>query len=247
MLVQAAAHAPVHTPRQVFQALLARAQSGGQRSWVALDLDGTLFDNRPRTLAILRAFALTHRESIPELLPLIERTSLDDLHYSPGQAVAALGLPHTQLADDFVKFWRDRFFTNAFQALDHVEKGAVEFAQRLVDAGLGIVYLTGRDRPGMMQGTLHSLDSHGFPLMSPQTQVVLKPDFAAPDVAFKRSAIAELLRNGPLVGLFDNEPGICNMALQAAPGIVSVRMLRAFAPDPPTLDARVVQIESFQL
>ena len=210
-------------------------------------MDGTLFDNRPRTLAILHSFAMSHREALPQLLTAVQKLTLDDLHYTPSQAIDALELPQKDLGERFVHFWRDRFFTNSFQPLDHVEPGAAEFAHRLVDAGLGVVYLTGRDRPGMMHGVLQSLDAHGFPLMSPQTQVVLKPDFTHDDVAFKREALGELAKNGPLVGLIDNEPGIVNMALETLPDMLCVRILRPHAPNPPVLDARAVQIPSFRL
>lgn len=247
-----AAHAPLVSAQNVLQRILAAAElesqrSHGRRSWVALDMDGTLFDNRPRTLAILHGFAMTHREQLPQLLTAVQTLSLDDLHYTPSQAVDALNLPDKDLGERFVQYWRQRFFTNSFQPLDHVEPGAAEFAHRLVDAGLGVVYLTGRDRPGMMHGVLQSLDAHGFPLMTPQTQVVLKPDFHHDDVSFKREALAELAKNGPLVGLIDNEPGIVNMALEVLPEMLCVRILRPHAPNPPRLDDRAVQIPSFRL
>jgi hypothetical protein len=240
-------HVPVVSSHELLAALVRSSAGDGQRAWVALDLDGTLFDNRPRTLAILRAFALSQRHAHPGLTEAVSRLTVDDLTYSPGQAVAALGPQFVPLADAFVQFWRERFFTNAFQALDHVEHGAAAFSHALVDAGLGVVYLTGRDRPGMAQGVLQSLDSHGFPLLTAHTMVVLKPDWETKDVDFKRGAVRDLVRNGPLVGLVDNEPGIVNMALDAVPGILAVRICRPFAPNPPALDGRARQITSFVL
>lgn len=245
--ISVATHSPVMSAKSVLEVLVNAAAKSPGRSWVALDMDGTLFDNRPRTLAILHAFAMTYRTSLPELLPAVNSLTVDDLHYTPSQAVDALGLPVLDLGEQFVQFWRQRFFTNSTQALDHVEPGAAEFAHRLVDAGLGVVYLTGRDRPGMMHGVLQSLDAHGFPLMSAQSQVVLKPDFHMDDVAFKRMALAELKKNGPIVGLIDNEPGIVNMALDVIPEMMCVRILRPHAPNPPPLDGRAVQIPSFRL
>ncbi len=250
-MIDRAHHAPLLSARRILDRLLAAAEVeskiSGRRSWVALDMDGTLFDNRPRTLAILHSFAMSHREALPQLLHAVQKLTLDDLHYTPSQAVDALNLPEKDLGERFVHYWRQRFFTNSFQPLDHVEPGAAEFAHRLVDAGLGVVYLTGRDRPGMMHGVLQSLDAHGFPLMSPQSQVVLKPDFHHDDVDFKRIALAELAKNGPIVGLVDNEPGIVNMALEVLPDMLCVRILRPHAPNPPRLDARAVQIPSFRL
>jgi hypothetical protein len=201
---------PVTTAREVLQALVAQGQTEPLRAWVALDLDGTLFDNRLRTLAILRAFGMARSEA-------------------------------------FVQFWQERFFTNAWQALDAVETGAVAFAHALLQAGLGVVYLTGRDRPGMLQGVMQALDGHGFPLATAQTQVVLKPDFRTTDLMFKREALTELIRNGPVVGLIDNEPGIVNMAMDEVRGLLGVRMCRPAAPDPPPLVDGALQIASFVL
>ena len=251
-MTERALHAPLLSAQRVLDLLVAAAArptaaTGRERAWVALDMDGTLFDNRPRTLAILHSFAMAHRQALPELLAAVQKLTLDDLHYAPAQAIDALNLPEPDLGERFVSYWRQRFFTNSYQALDHVEAGAAEFAHRLVDAGLGVVYLTGRDRPGMMHGVLQSLDVHGFPLMSPQTQVVLKPDFHSDDIAFKREALRELAKNGHLVGLIDNEPGIVNMALAAMPTMHCVRILRHHAPNPPPLDAGALQIPSFRL
>ena len=251
-MLDRAPHVPTFSARQVLARLLAdatvqSAQNHSRRAWVALDMDGTLFDNRPRTLAILHGFAMSHRTALPELLHAVRGLSVDDLHYTPSQAIDALGLPHPGLGEQFSRYWRERFFTNSFQPLDHVEPGAADLAHRLVDAGLGVVYLTGRDRPGMMHGVLQSLDAHGFPLMCPQSQVVLKPDFHHDDVAFKREALAELAKNGPIVGLIDNEPAIVNMALEVLPTTLCVRIQRPHAPNPPRLDPRAVQIPSFRL
>ncbi|MSP91299.1 MAG: HAD family hydrolase [Myxococcales bacterium] len=245
-MVPPESHVPVHSARAVLDTLVAAAHGRDGRTWVALDLDGTLFDNRPRTLAILRAFGLSRRHADPGLLGAIEALSPADVPYSPAAVVRSLGPDHAPLAEAFVTFWRERFFTNAFQALDHVEDGAAAFATHLTDAGLGVVYLTGRDRPGMLAGVVGALDSHGFPLATAQTMVVLKEDFATPDVAFKQRALAQLGRNGPVLGLIDNEPGIVNMAIETVPGLLGVRMCRAFAPDPPPLHAAAVQITSFR-
>ena len=47
-------HLPVSSARAVLDDMLGLARASNGRAWVALDLDGTLFDNRPRTLAILQ-------------------------------------------------------------------------------------------------------------------------------------------------------------------------------------------------
>jgi len=65
-MIEPAPHLPVSSARDVLDALVAAAAlRGDRRAWVALDLDGTLFDNRPRTLTILRAYGLSQRLAAP--------------------------------------------------------------------------------------------------------------------------------------------------------------------------------------
>ena len=125
--------------------------------------------------------------------------------------------------------------------------GAVKFARACHDAGALLVYLTGRDLPGMALGTFKSLRDLGFPIGTMGTKLVTKPAFEIPDTEFKQSVARDLGRFGEVIAVFDNEPANCNLLLEAYPKCESVFVDSQHAPDPPVLDARVHVIDTFEM
>ena len=51
------------------------------------------------------------------------------------------------------KFWAKRFFTSEYLKFDRPYPGAVEFTKKFMKWAHEVVYLTGRDEPGMGKGT----------------------------------------------------------------------------------------------
>jgi hypothetical protein len=100
----------------------------------------------------------------------------------------------------------DRFFTHHYVTVDHPTPGAVDYVNRVVDAGGKAVYLTGRDWPGMGRGTLTMLEHFGFPVHPSVSQLIMKPNAGLDDAEFKDEALRELRVTGDAVALFDNEP-----------------------------------------
>jgi beta-phosphoglucomutase-like phosphatase (HAD superfamily) len=178
---------------------------------VVFDLDGTLVDNRPRTLAILREFAVRCRDRQPELADRLERAYEHELEYLLSDSLVRLGAPGSDLSAEMEAFWRERFFADSHLLHDTPLAGAIEFARACYDAGAVLVYLTGRDLPLMGLGTFASLRDLGFPIGVPGTELVLKPDAAMPDEAFKRLTAPDLARVGHVIAAFDNEPANCNV------------------------------------
>src|SRR5262249_37897145 len=123
-------------------------------------------------------------------------------------------LTHAEVVKGVTAFWRDRFFTDDYVRYDTPVDGAPEFVRACHEAGAVIVYLTGRDIPGMLLGTVESLRDAGFPVGVAGVECVLKPDATLPDEAFKRTALPTLQRVGDVVAFFDNEPANCNVAVQ---------------------------------
>ena len=153
---------------------------------VVFDLDGTLMDNRPRTAAILRELGAAWRERHPEVAETLAAAKNDQLAYLLTDSLARLGVTKTDLVREAEVFWRDRFFTDGYLAHDVEVPGASAFARDCYDAGGILVYFTGRDLPLMGIGSFASLRDLGFPIGVPGTELVLKPDAAMPDEAFKR-------------------------------------------------------------
>jgi hypothetical protein len=232
----------------VLKAVLRRCQAEKARGTpvVVFDLDGTLMDNRPRTLAILREFAAHHGERDPQLAHRLQNAHVGDLSYLLTDSLERLGVQQTDLVAEIEVFWRDRFFADPHLAHDVALAGAREFAHACYGAGAVLVYLTGRDLPLMGTGTFQSLRDLGFPIGVAGTELILKPDAAMPDEAFKRLTAPELARVGHVVAAFDNEPANCNVFLAHYPDAHVVFVDTQHMPGAPSLDAGVHVVRDFR-
>jgi hypothetical protein len=214
---------------------------------VVFDLDGTLVDNRARTIAILREFA---EQKVDRDHPVAERllgARPHDIAYLLSESLERLGAHRNELYDEMHVFWRDRFFADAHLRYDVAFPGAVEFARACHQAGAILVYLTGRDLPLMGTGTFRSLRDLGFPIGVPATELVLKPDASIPDETFKRLSAPELARVGHVVAAFDNEPVNCNVMRAHYPDAHVVFVDTQHTPGAPVLEGGVHCIRDFRL
>jgi len=234
--------------RELLAGLVARSSDtiDGRRPLLVFDLDGTLLDNRPRVVAILHELAQSWRESHPEAAAKVARARDEDIGYGLVDNLMRLGIEVPELHAAGQRFWFERFFIDEYLRHDTALAGAVEFARRCHEAGASIMYLTGRDLPKMAVGTLASLRDLGFPIGVVGTSLVTKPAFDIPDERFKREVARELDRVGPVLAVFDNEPGNCNALLEAHPACVSVLLDTQHAPNPPALHSGVVVIDTFE-
>lgn len=208
--------------------------SRAHRPVVLFDLDGTLFDNRPRTLRILHAYAaqLPH-EHIADA-KAIRSLNSRDIAYLLEDTLSPHGVKPAVI-EGAKAFWRARFFTDAACADDVPVAGGVPFVRRCWNEGATIVYLTGRDIPGMILGTTRTLRDDGFPLGVPRTELVMKPTFEEPDTSFKTRLLDPLNELGQVVASFDNEPVNCNLFYRRWPDAFSVLLETQSAPGAPPL------------
>lgn len=198
---------------KVVEANKARIRHGGKPVKVVFDLDSTIFDVKPRTLRILKEFALT-----PKARAISERISqwclgleAKCLLYTLEESAKANGMPANDPNErEFLKeafsYWRERFFTHQYVMMDHPSPGAVDYVTRVVDAGATAVYLTGRDWPGMGKGTRTMLEHWGFPVDPRVSELIMKPNAGLDDAEFKDEALRELRIESDVAALFDNEP-----------------------------------------
>lgn len=210
---------------------------------VVFDLDHTLFDNGPRTWQILVEFADAHGHA--DLRERLERLGRTGLPYLLSETLALVDCHDPLLHEQAFAFWRDRFFTDDYQRYDLPLRGAVSFAHRTFEEGALVVYLSGRDAPGMLVGCTASLRQHGFPVGVSRTTIVLKPDFDTPDLSFKAAATETIGELGDVVASFDNEPGNCNLFRRCWPQALTVFVKTQHAPEPPALDEGIPSIEDF--
>jgi hypothetical protein len=214
---------------------------------ITFDLDGTLMDNRPRLLTIMRELADHWSDKHPDATAKLRNAKMNGVAYGFVDNLRRLGIDAPALLDWGFDFWHERFFADAYLGHDTAVPGAVDFARRCHSAGATLVYLTGRDLPNMALGTFASLRDLGFPIGVIGTELVTKPDFDTPDVEFKQSVADDLHRLGEMIAVFDNEPGNCNILLDAHPKCVSVLVDTLCAPEPPELRPQVRVIETFEV
>ena len=164
---------------------------------VVFDLDGTLMDNRPRTLAILQELAHELRGEAHSAAEIASpRREAEELAYLLGDSLQTLGLEHPELVERAEAFWRTRFFSDHYLKHDIAIPGSVEFARACYEAGATLVYFTGRDLPLMGLGSFQSLRDLGFPIGVVGTELVCKPDAKIPDELFKRDEGPKIARIG---------------------------------------------------
>lgn len=213
---------------------------------VVFDLDATLFDNRPRTLQILMEYAGEVAAEFPDVADALGALTIENVAYLLSDTLRVVGLTHGDVVSDITTYWRDRFFTDDYLRFDTPVDGAADYVNACHAAGATIVYMTGRDIPGMLPGTVASLRDSGFPIGLGGVEMVLKPDATMPDEAFKRNALPTLRRSGEVVAFFDNEPANCNLAQLGYPDSIVVLVDTQRVPGAPDPDAGVEPISDFR-
>jgi len=226
-------------------AKIEKTAADGHDPIVVLDLDGTLYNNSHRTLRLLQEYAHQHGPSQPDLVKAVDKLAPDDIRYRIADTLNEAGISDEHVHEEAQKYWFDRFFTNEYLTFDLPSPGAVEFVHLVHEAGGVPAYLTGRDAPNMLIGTLEALQRDGFPVGTVSTRVILKEDFHTPDHDYKERVITSLKRMGTVVGAFDNEPGLCNLFQQSHPEASVFWLDAPHAPNPPLLDNRVEVIADF--
>ncbi len=190
-----------------------RIEGAKGQAVVVFDLDHTLYDNRPRTLQILIEFAASLPPEQSEVAGRIANLRVDDVHYKLAETLGHAGVSDQATVQAATTFWAERFFTDEYVRYDVPIPGAVRYVQDLHARGAFVVYMTGRAAPQFLVGTTASLRRWGFPIGTPYTQLITKPDPKTDDLTFKAAAFAQIDRLGRVVAAFENEPG--NLAAMA--------------------------------
>jgi len=209
---------------------------------IVLDLDGTLFDNVPRSKRILLDAARHLLGAQHPIVPAIEAIAESAFEYSPMDTLRKHGVADDATRETLQEEWARRFFGSTYLVHDVPLDGAVDAARRWWEAGAELNYLTGRHVPEMFLGTCRSLDEAGFPVGTVRTQLLMKPRFDLNDVEFKVTTVPSIRRKGPLVLLVDNDPRVLNALVAEVPEAIAV-MVKTLHPHdapPPHPDIRRV-------
>src|SRR5262245_17897946 len=76
---------------------------------LVLDLDGTLMDNRPRTIVILRDLAEQWKAKHPEAAAALKTCTEDRLAYLLSDSLRRLKIVDPMLVGEATEYWRSRF------------------------------------------------------------------------------------------------------------------------------------------
>lgn len=189
-----------------------KSQSSARPPVLLLDLDSTLYEVGPRSEQILKEW--TQAPESREFTKIRERIAVmkrSEVGYSLLDTFTHLGLsvmdPTVEEAlKSAMKFWGRRFFTNEYLDFDVAYPGAAEFVQTAYGLGAEVIYLTGRDEPGMGKGTRARLLRDHFPFEKERTHLLLKKAFELDDLDHKSNAADYVKEVGHLIASFENEP-----------------------------------------
>lgn len=233
--------------QRVLERVATEANDGGPMPLLVFDLDGTLYDSRPRTLQILMEYADEVRAEYADVAEALTTLEAERVQYLLSDTLRECGLTHADVVRDVTNYWRERYFSDEYCQYDVPTIGAPEYVRACHEAGAGIVYLASRDIPGMLLGTVASLRDHGFPIAVAGVELVCKPDATMGDEAFKRGVIPTLARGGRITAYFDNEPPNCNLARDCYPDADVVLLDTQKVPGAPDVDQDVQTLSDFRI
>jgi len=219
-----------------------------KRSTLAIfDLDGTLFDNRTRTIFILREISEKFDSRVPALAEAFCKfRNLSIVDYSLDVTLARLGVK-ARLEIEFIKQeWAKRFFSDEYQKYDMPLPGAKAYVERVHKAGATVIYLTGRDVGRMLVGTTEVLRLYGFPVGVAGTMTIVKKEFEQDDEIFKKEVSEYIDRLGEVAAVFENEPANSNILHARFQDAASFFVETQHRPGAPALAAGIARIKDFK-
>ena len=213
---------------QVLEQILQRGRQSGTGGVAVIDLDGCLFDTRPRQTQIYRELA--GQQDWDDLAQIRPEHFQD---WSIPNTLSNIGLSPERVSE--IKgavnaYWFKTFFTSDYVLYDHAMPGGPALVRALKAEGTYIVYLTGRDET-MRAGTEASLIRFGFPLGERATLIV-KPDFETDDTLFKAEALTKISGFGEPIIFLDNEPSNVNRFKDDHPEALVVFVETDHSPKP---------------
>lgn len=180
------------------------------------DLDSTLFDLTDRKQQILLSY-LKLSEKIAKFskeTAILQKVQVQKSEFGIDEALARIGISlstHPEFYNDLYSYWAHYFFHNDFVCFDITLPGAVDYVKSVADLKPHIIYLTGRDEPRMLKGTIESLKNSGFPLEQSNIEICLKPHKDVQDHQFKLDFMLALQDRFKEVWIFENEPVNINL------------------------------------
>ncbi|OGS12287.1 MAG: hypothetical protein A2234_01925 [Elusimicrobia bacterium RIFOXYA2_FULL_58_8] len=225
-----------------------KGTEAGRSTLAIFDLDGTLFDNRTRTIFILREISEKFDNKAPELAAAFETfQDLSIVDYSLDTTLKRMGVRHPAEIAFIKQEWARRFFSDDYQKYDMPILGAKAYVERVHKAGATVIYLTGRDVGRMLVGTTEVLRLYGFPVGVAGTMTIVKKESEQDDELFKKEVSGYIHRLGEVVAIFENEPANSNILHTRFPGAASFFVLTQHRPDAPQLNPGIYKLRDFRI
>jgi hypothetical protein len=218
-----------------------------ERPIVVFDLDGTLFDNRSRTVQILKEYAEQELKQVrPEAAQKLLLLTPALASYTPGDTMNKVGVTEAAVVNNGAVFWSQRFFNDDYLRYDQPTPGSVNYVRTLYSSGARIVYLTGRDVPRQLIGTVKALRDLGYPIGMQGTELIMKPKADEQDAVFKQRVITHLRLSGKIIATFDSEPENANMFRRTFADAQVLLFEAPRKPNPPQVMPNITPLLAFQ-
>ncbi len=218
-----------------------------ERPMVIFDVDGTLLDNRPRILHIIKEYGTTElKRARPEDAAKIANLQIYQIQYRLTDTLTQIAVVEPAVVNNAAVFWSQRFFNDDYLKYDAPTPGSVNFVRTLYSNGARIIYLTGRDQPRQLLGTVKALRDHGFPIGIQGTELIMKPTLNTQDAIFKQQVTNYMRHYGKVIATFDNEPANANVYRRAFPKAAVILFAAPHSPNPPPLLPNITTLGAFQ-
>ena len=210
--------------QNILRKVLDEAQQYDGNYVCVFDLDSTLICVRGRTEAILRSAPdyPPLRQICAGQVDLFKTIEVYPTDYGLKQILLRKGI---QLSSscyyDLSGYWAHCFFSSEFLKHDELYKGVSSYLSHLKKANVEIMYLTGRSRKYMGEGTYQQIKNLGLPLKKKEF-LIMKQDKLVEDAAYKKNYLEKLSKQYKRIWFFENEPMTINFIDQHLPEVQMV-------------------------
>ncbi len=222
------------------------AYNKAERPLVIFDLDGAVFDSRARTARILREYAEAElRSARPDAAQRLAALPTSVIGYMLTDTLSRAGVTEPAVVNNAAVFWSQHFFEDEYVKYDEPVPGAVTFVRNLYTNGARIVYVSSRDVPRQLLGTVKALRDNGFPIGIAGTEVILKPTQQTPDATFKQQLVTYLRQYGKVIATVDTQPANANDYKRVFPDAAAILLNGPRAPNQPPVATGVALISNY--
>jgi hypothetical protein len=232
----------------VLETILERAgnvRREGNLPVAVFDLDGTLFRTGFRSKQIFLEYANEQDDSI--LAHKVKTIDPVTVQYRVRNTLVGSGITDSTVLKSMIDSWRMKFFSDDYLKYDEPIPGSVRFVNALHDSGALIIYLTGRDAPGMLLGTVSSLKQYGFPIGIAKTELIMKSRRYEKTIPYKEQTIAYIEQLGRVIAVFENEPVIMNLFAERFPEAKACFVETEHKPNSPPLTEAAYSLKHYRI